>query len=80
MYNTFLCFYIIKCDTNWVWRAGSTLVNQPAVYGTKGIAAPTNVPGARYSSVSWTDSNDNLWLFGGSRNTFQNINSQRVDI
>jgi hypothetical protein len=47
------------------WASGDNTMNQPGVYGTKGIAASTNKPGARYGSISWTDSTDNLWLFGG---------------
>jgi len=51
--------------TNWTWMSGSNVPNQLGTYGTKGIAAPTNVPGARYGAVSWTDAGGNLWLFGG---------------
>ena len=51
--------------TNWTWESGSDLINQPGIYGTKGIADPNNVPGSRYESVSWTDSSGDLWLFGG---------------
>jgi N-acetylneuraminic acid mutarotase len=36
------------------------------VYGTKGTAALNNIPGARYHSISWSDSSGNLWLFGGT--------------
>ena len=53
--------------TSWTWIAGSDTLNQPGVYGTKGIPSPSNVPGARERSVSWTDANGNLWLFGGYR-------------
>jgi N-acetylneuraminic acid mutarotase len=41
-------------------------VNQAGVYGTKGTAAPSNVPGARAILVSWTETAGNFWLFGGS--------------
>jgi N-acetylneuraminic acid mutarotase len=51
--------------TNWTWVSGSNATNQYGVYGTKGTAAPGNVPGARESSVSWVDASGNLWLFGG---------------
>jgi N-acetylneuraminic acid mutarotase len=50
----------------WAWMNGSNLTNQPGVYGTKGVPATGNVPGARNSAVSWTDSSGNFWLFGGS--------------
>jgi len=52
--------------THWTWVSGSDLINQPAVYGTKGVASPSNVPGGLNSSVSWIDKSDNLWLFGGA--------------
>ena len=35
------------------------------VYGTKGVPAAGNVPGARDYAVAWADSSGNLWLFGG---------------
>ncbi len=50
----------------WTWISGTTnAVDQPGVYGTEGTPAPTNVPGSRFSAVSWIDGNGNLWLFGG---------------
>lgn len=50
---------------NFTWIAGSDSAEQPGVYGIKGTADPLNTPGARQYTVSWTDSNGNLWLFGG---------------
>jgi N-acetylneuraminic acid mutarotase len=50
----------------WTWVSGSNTGNAIGVYGTLGIAAATNFPGARSSAVSWIDSSGNLWLFGGS--------------
>jgi uncharacterized membrane protein len=49
----------------WIWIDGANVVNQTGVYGTEGTASPTNIPGARDSAASWTDSAGNLWLFGG---------------
>jgi hypothetical protein len=49
----------------WTWISGSNLVNQTGVYGTQGVAAASNVPGARWSSAAWTDAAGRLWLFGG---------------
>jgi N-acetylneuraminic acid mutarotase len=51
---------------NWTWVSGANVVDQPGVYGTQGTASPSNVPGARWDSVSWIDRNGNLWLFGGN--------------
>lgn len=49
----------------WTWVSGSSLVDQSGAYGTLGIRAPTNVPGARYGSASWIDAAGNFWVFGG---------------
>ena len=52
--------------TNWTWVSGSYSYNQSGVYGTQGVAAAANKPGGRDSSISWIDSSNNLWLFGGN--------------
>jgi N-acetylneuraminic acid mutarotase len=52
--------------TNWTWMNGSILANHPAVYGTQGVADAANMPGVRQGAISWIDSSDNLWLFGGA--------------
>jgi hypothetical protein len=49
----------------WTWMSGSKLINQSGVYGTQGMPAPNNVPGARLSQCGWIDPQGNLWLFGG---------------
>jgi len=49
----------------WAWMGGSDLADQKGVYGTLGVAAPGNIPGARWDAISWTDSSGNFWLFGG---------------
>jgi len=51
---------------NWTWISGSNQSNENAgIYGTQGVANSSNIPGARYSAVSWIDSNNIFWLFGG---------------
>ena len=52
----------------WTWVSGSSTVpgNQKGIYGTQGVAAAANVPGGRSGAVSWIDSSNNLWLFGGA--------------
>jgi len=50
----------------WAWIYGAGTVNQKGVYGTQGVAAAANVPGARESGASWTDAAGNLWLFSGA--------------
>ena len=50
----------------WTWVSGSSKANALGVYGTLGVPAATNVPGARGYSVSWIDRSGNLWIFGGT--------------
>lgn len=50
----------------WTWVSGSNSLYQAGVYGTKGVAAAQNVPGARACGASWIDAAGNFWLFGGS--------------
>ena len=53
----------------WAWMGGSstnvTFSGQSGIYGTLGTTAAANIPGSRSYAVSWTDSDGNLWLFGG---------------
>lgn len=61
----------------WTWMGGSntgtcstfvstTTCGNAGSYGTLGAPAGTNVPGSRESAVEWTDSNGQLWLWGGN--------------
>ena len=63
----------------WTWMKGSEFIRQGSVYGTKGTPSLNNTPGARAYSVTWTDANGDLWLFGGygydqSGLTLRNLN------
>ena len=49
----------------WTWVSGSNSTFQSGVYGAKGTAGSSNVPGSRHWAISWLDSSGNLWLFGG---------------
>ena len=40
-------------------------MDQYGIYGTQGTANNSNKTGARNASVSWADTEGNLWLFGG---------------
>jgi N-acetylneuraminic acid mutarotase len=57
---------------DWTWMGGSSTTGstggQPGVYGTLGTPAAGNMPGSREDAVTWTDTNGNLWLFGGFGN------------
>lgn len=50
----------------WTWMRGSSGSDAGGVYGSQGVAAPTNIPGARNLAVSWIDAEGMLWLFGGT--------------
>jgi hypothetical protein len=50
----------------WTWVGGTSAPNVVPVYGTQGVAAAGNGPGARQQSASWVDAAGNLWIFGGS--------------
>lgn len=52
----------------WTWAGGPDRIAEHeriGVYGVKGVAAPENVPGARYGAATWVDGSGNFWLFGG---------------
>ncbi len=50
----------------WTWISGSDTIGQAGVYGTLGVASPTNIPGARTGASSWRDASGAFWLFGGT--------------
>ena len=61
-----------RCDLatqTWTWKGGSNAINGVATYGTKGTAAPGNIPGARAGASTWVDASGNLWMFGGVSST-----------
>ena len=49
----------------WAWIGGSNVSGAYGVYGTQGIVASTNIPGARSGGTTWRDAGGNLWMFGG---------------
>ena len=49
----------------WTWEAGSSTGNQTGAYLTESAFSATNYPGGRTPAASGTDSNGNLWIFGG---------------
>src|ERR1035437_6081081 len=55
-------------NKEWVWMGGSDTVNAVGNYGTQGVPAATNVPGARDSAVTWTDGSGDFWLYSGYGN------------
>jgi PKD repeat protein len=58
----------------WAWIKGPGIPQAMPTYGTQGIPAPANSPGARaYGTTTWVDNNNNLWLFGGWNNGWGGI-------
>lgn len=53
-------------ENKWIWQSGDSILNATGYFGTQGISSPLNKPGGRVGSVSWTGTNDRLFLFGGS--------------
>ena len=53
-------------SNEWTWVGGTNTFNQNAVYGTLGVPANTNIPGAKYFSVGWVDMPGNFYLCGGT--------------
>lgn len=49
----------------WTWISGDSSLNEHGIYGSLGVASSTNLPGARQNGYAWTDSEGDLWLFGG---------------
>ena len=58
----------------WTWDGVSNTGGAAGVYGTQGVAATGNVPGARAYASTWTDSSGRLWMFGGLG--LDNLNNQ----
>ena len=51
--------------TNWTWMSGSDTASQTPVFGQMGIPGANNVPEAGLGYNGWSDSLNNLFLFGG---------------
>lgn len=58
-------FMPLSAQSVWTWMKGSSTSGSTGNYGTKGVAAATNEPPARYQAAYWTDQSGNFWLFGG---------------
>lgn len=55
-------------SNQWTWVSGASSGTATSVYGTKGVASVSNVPGGRFGGSCWIDGSNNLWLFGGQQN------------
>ena len=67
------CECLAEEEPSWTWLRGLDLVNYHTIYGTPGVAAPDNWPGARSSSATWTTPDGRFWLFGGGRGYTNNL-------
>jgi N-acetylneuraminic acid mutarotase len=52
--------------SGWNWINGSNQSESYGVYGTRGVASNSNIPGARDIAISWVGASGDFWLFGGS--------------
>jgi N-acetylneuraminic acid mutarotase len=52
-------------STKWTYISGPEEPGARGVYGTMGVPAAGNVPGARGGGTVWTDTAGNVWLLGG---------------
>lgn len=61
----------------WTWMYGSDGTDLFGVYGSKGVASPSNIPGSRRSCRVWGDAYGRPWFFGGegySASSFGQLN------
>ena len=63
----------------WTWVSGSNERNQAGTYGTQGTPHVNNTPGGRENFISWTDSDGNFWLFGGTGYGSESVGTGRLN-
>src|SRR5438045_1307003 len=73
--KAFVLFVLIAIWNNtsaqyaqWTWVGGDSTYNSVAVRGALGVASASYNPGARYEAMTFTDSQNNFWLYGGQLN------------
>ncbi len=73
---------LVRGQSNqWTWINGNHILTTPTPnYGTQGVAAANNYPGARSGSMSCTDANGSLWLFGGNGKDIQGTEGTLNDL
>jgi len=52
----------------WAYIGGDSIPDDSATYGTMGVPAVNNKPGARWGGIGWYGGNGHLYLFGGRWN------------
>lgn len=64
----------------WTWMKGANSLDQNGTYGAMGIAASTNMPGAREYNNWWSDPiNHRFWLFGGEGYGISNTSGDHLN-
>ncbi|HTV13892.1 MAG TPA: hypothetical protein VME68_04200 [Acidobacteriaceae bacterium] len=69
----------------WTWMGGSSTASsygsvQSAVYGSLGVASSANIPGGRFSGVTWVDASGNFYLYGGDGYDSAGVNGYLNDL
>lgn len=67
--NAGLMWRYNEVTNNWTWMNGDTSLHISCYrnYGDKCIPSVLNAPGGRHENrATWTDSNGNFWMYGGS--------------
>ena len=62
-------------NNQWTWMKGSNTGEAGAVYGTKGVASLSVTPGASAYNITWKESENDLWMFGGGPNSLWKFNT-----
>jgi hypothetical protein len=62
-------------SNKWIWVSGDSTSNSSDNWGTSGVSSTTNMPGGRIGSIGFSDQNNNLFLFGGSIQNTDRMNS-----
>ncbi len=65
--NFFNDLWMFNTSTNlWTWMGGTDTVDNAGVFGIKGLPDSTNLPSSRSCNCTWSDDDDNFYLFGGA--------------
>lgn len=55
--------------THWNFIKGSPIVANEGVVGNKGVYSSSYLPRARWDAITWSNSTDHFFLFGGAGST-----------
>lgn len=63
----------------WTWEKGLNSIAQNGSYGSMGMTASTNIPGARRYNTFWRTQTPKLWLMGGLGMDMSSIGSDNMN-